>query len=67
MIFIKRHLIDVAEDAPVDEMTDEARQASNSVTFDLRKCHMNVFCSDLLRSIMQRVAEVLCVGKAALG
>ena len=62
MVLIERHLIDVPEDAPIDEVANETCQSSNSLAHDLIEGHLNVFLSDLLRCIVQRVREVLRIG-----
>lgn len=42
MVLIERHLVDVAEDAPVDEVTDEAGESGNPIALYLIKCHVDV-------------------------
>lgn len=59
MVLIERHLINVAEDAPVYEVADKAGESGDSVTFDLVESHEDVLHSDLLGCIVKRLAEVL--------
>ena len=66
MVLIERHLIDVPKDAPIDEVADETCQSGNSLAHDLIKGHLDVFLSNLLRCIVQRVGEVLGISRRSL-
>ena len=59
MVLVEGHLVDVPENAPVDEVADQARQSCNTIALNLIECHLNVLRGYLCRCIVQCVAEVL--------
>ena len=58
MVLVKRHLVNVSEYTPVDEVRYEACKSGNTITLNLFKRHVNVLRSDLLCSIVERLGEV---------
>ena len=59
VILVEGHLVDVPEDAPVDEVAHQTCQPCNSIALNLVKRHLNVLRGYLRRGIVQRVAEML--------
>ena len=62
MVVVKRHLVDVTKHAPVDEVTDEASESSDTITLNLLECHVNMLRCNLLRGVVQRLTEALGLG-----
>ena len=53
VVLVEWHLVDVTEDAPVDEVADEACESGDPVTLNLLEGHMNMLRGDLIRRIVQ--------------
>ena len=58
VILVKRHLVDVAKDAPVYEMTHEASKSGDPIALDLIKSQEDVLLSDLVSRIVECLTEM---------
>ena len=58
VVLVEWHLVDVAKDAPIDEMTNEACESGDPVTLDLFEGDVNMLRGDLIRRIVQCLLEM---------
>ena len=58
MVLVERHLVNVSEYTPVDEVRYEAGKSGNTITLNLFKRHVDMLRSDLLRGIVKRLGKV---------
>ena len=58
MVLIERHLVNVSEYTPVDEVRYEACKSGNAITLNFFKRHVNMLRSDLLGGIVERLRKV---------
>ena len=58
MVLVERHLVNVSEYTPVDEVRYEAGKPGNPITLNLLERHVDVLRSDLLSGIVERLREV---------
>lgn len=58
MVLVERHLVNVSEYTPVDEVRYKAGKSSNPIALNLLERHVNVLSSDLLSGIVERLREV---------
>lgn len=59
MVLVEGHLVDMAEDAPVDEVGDETRQSCDSIALNLIEGLVDVLLADLLRSVVKRLTKMV--------
>ena len=59
VILVQRHLIHVAENAPVNEVAHKSRQACNPVALNLIESHLYMLSGDLCSCVVEGVTEML--------
>ena len=58
MVLVERHLVNVSEYTPVDEVRYEAGKPGNPIALNLLERHVDVLGCDLLSGIVERLGEV---------
>ena len=58
MVLVERHLVNVSEYTPVDEVRYKAGKSSNPIALNLLERHVDVLGCDLFSGIVERLGEV---------